>query len=495
MARQSQQFKDFTAGIQSDRYEFANGLGFIAGASVTEIPGSIVPTRRMDAMTESASTNDITDDVTSIIKYTGDSNYSLYAKGASDERIYGLNSTPAWTLVHTDANAGTDGQPLIVFGANMYWVSNTKLGKYEGSTTTWTDSFKSLKETSSNNNPAVVFAGKLYVATARYIATLDGDGTTWDDDALTLPLGSYIVDMRVWNDSLAIVTSLNGKTKLFIWDGTSDTYNEDFTIEELGVQWAFNFYNHLLLFFGNGKIYEYNGASINHIKSVTKYYPTSGYISYPGAVAIHDGDLLFALKTNHQIVNAYCGTYSLSRYDSSYPLALSLYSYTSNRLASNDFHTALYSDGQGTLYAAWAIYSGDAGIDKTSSNYRWTSYTVGPVYKAMSFVDTINHSLNEGSEMAVIGITLESNDPFTGNSNGTSSTIEVFTDPEDSGTWTSQGIIYNYNQQRTIWFNTPINCKFIKFRFAFSSADANNYANMSGYIPHFIPRGPAYLVN
>lgn len=476
-------FENFSLGAQTQKNKYLGGFAAMVNLNLIDEPGVLRLNYLMNVETEAASTNDITTTITDIEPYTGNASYTLYAIGGTGNRIYARNTSNVWTLVHDDANTGPGF--LRVFGSNLYWTSISKLGKYDG--TTWTDAFQSLSTSSFTPNPIEIFAGLLCVGNGRYIDTLDADGTTWTTAKVTLPLGVQIKDMRVWNEKLSILCSTadgTGRTLLFQWDGNTDgDYEEPIVVFDTTPRAIFNFNNHLMLW-TDSKIYEFNGASFDVFRS-----DIDG-MSGPGSITMHQGSLLFGADMDGRK-----GVFALSQVDANSPIILSLYTGTSQRNFTATIG-AIYSTGvPGSLQVAWSESSTFA-MDLQSATERWSSWLSGPAYTAIAFVDTILHDFGDPNiEKVVVGIKLHVAEPLAGtsNANGTGHTITVLTDPNRTGTFTEQRIVYKGTEENVQWFDTPIPCKVLQARLAFSWTNSGSiFANLKGYTLYYQKRGPLF---
>jgi len=491
-------FVDFKQGIQSDTDDYANGVDFMSGVNFTKDPNVFRSNVRMSVMTEAAATDDITTLITQFAMYNEGAGAIMY--GIGGQKIYGLSAftSGTWTRLHTDGNSVSNGS-IAVFGTNLYWSSNAKLGKYVGSTTTWTDSFKDLAVNDGSYHPLVNFAGKLMVGAGRYVATLDADGTTWDDTALTLPLNSRIFDMKVWNDRIAILVDvLTGKrvTKIYFWDGSSDTYNEEVTIDEPTPRALVDYFNHLMVFNRDGRIFEYDGASLNLVRSLPNVSPETGasLTVNPGGITIHNNDLLFGLTgTNSDFKD---GVWAFSRLDVTHPIALNYHTPTSNR-NQTDTIGAVFAASSGDLYLAWQ--SGAAyGVDvSNANNYLLSSWAAGPTHTPLSYIDTVHHSLGDRlQDVVIMGVEVHvaEKPAVVGLSTGLDSTVTIFTNPDKSGTYTEQDILYELNTwDKVHWFSTPVECRSMQLRLSLSNPVAGaGETNIRGYTIYYQERGPLF---
>lgn len=159
--------------------------------------------------------------------------YGIDAGGANlNSRVYRWqNNVPEWWWVSSIATSGI-GSHMAVYNNQLYYTTNNYLGYYDG-----TASYANYIQFSQANilpRPMKVFAGYLFVANGRYIDRYDG--TTYLGQKLALPIDFTIRSIEIFRDGMYISADNGQFSRIFIWDGSSPTYND--SINLLNEQYA-----------------------------------------------------------------------------------------------------------------------------------------------------------------------------------------------------------------------------------------------------------------
>lgn len=164
---------------------------------------------------------------------------SDFAYYPTQSQVYGADSsstgniwyykvaTAEWTVSAT-AGASYRIRNVTPYNGELFFTSATStagtangaLSKING--TTLTHGTQTGLYT-ADPMPMKVFNGSLYVANWRYVDKYDG--TTYVKQKLTLPTDFTIRSMEVAGEYLYIVADNEFSSSLFVWDGTSPTYN------------------------------------------------------------------------------------------------------------------------------------------------------------------------------------------------------------------------------------------------------------------------------
>lgn len=459
----------FWRGLAGDKT--TNQDGFIAsgkGITVANDPSCVQVSTKALVMDENA--NAINESIQWITDFNDGTYFLLALGGDGGDNIYGLKAADSkWYLAHNSGNTGYGGG-LAVFGANCYWASNTNLGKITGAGV-YTDSFQVLSATVSDQrgHPMKVFAGKLCVASGRFIDTLDADGATWTAPDLTLPLGSTIRAMDIFNDQLAILVDAGGKGKLFFWDGDSATYNETIDLQT-PIDDMIVFDNTIFIFSGftgtlankgeAGVIYTFNGASLDP----TFVIPQRGIPINFSSPIIHNNEILFGVDFNNSSFEN--GIYAIGRFSSSYPYALYPKYFSSNN-DNKDITTAMFSNTSNTTSTRNKLYT--AVRDVTGGTYLMDSYSPGQQYASGAYVATTQHDGGKPDAVkwwARVKVNLKSALAAT-------SSIAVSYKVDDASSWTSAGTITASNQNSPLDLPS-VNGRRIEFKFAFTVESSDN---------------------
>jgi hypothetical protein len=133
----------------------------------------------------------------------------------------------------------------------LHYIYGTKIGTYDFSSSFTADVFTGLE---SAPHPSVEFDGKRFIGNGRYVAKLSGATLTLQ--ALVLPIGYEVQDLKVYNNYMAVLAyknlgSLNVECKLFIWDTYSSAtqWQSEYLVPERAL--AMNIYKGDLALFGD----------------------------------------------------------------------------------------------------------------------------------------------------------------------------------------------------------------------------------------------------
>ena len=172
-------------------------------------------------------------------------------------KIYQRESDGTWSLLQTTTNSG--GQGMDVYDDYLYYTQDEQIGRYgplSGAVAFEDDWETGLEDTSDTNfAPVKAFKDGLAVGHGNKLAWYDG--SAWNDDALTLPPGLQIRSLEVLDEFLVIGTwrgtaiTDNEEGYIFLWDGSSTTFNFFKNIPEGGINALANSRNRLLSVVGS----------------------------------------------------------------------------------------------------------------------------------------------------------------------------------------------------------------------------------------------------
>lgn len=324
------------------------------------------------------------------------SEFCLYTNQETTGIIYGIDAntsariykwiagTPNWALDHSvSATSGTGvGNNMQAYGGNLYYTTGGNLGKLT-STATYDDSFQ-IGLTVTSPQPMKVFAGSLFIAHGQFVAKYDG--STFTLKKLTLPSDFVIRSMEVYRDGLYISadqsTQVGGYTRIFVWDGTSATFNDSFPLQNEFFAPSLQSAGGSLWLIGN------RGGDASTVPATGL---TPIYIFQPGSLP----DLLFELPLRRNAapgigapmcgVGTYQGGILLASSDAA---AGSLYTegsvsgvwYIGKDLTTGLFHASLYFDA-GASVIMGAIYSSGRTQTGTVAPVMYASTNNSSTYK------------------------------------------------------------------------------------------------------------------
>ena len=201
------------------------------------------------------------------------------------------------TFTNLGSISSSQGQGAEFFNDYVYLGGSAKAARYGpiSGSPTLTDPYATFASVQAETYlPMCTFINYLCVGNGRYLGTFDG--TTWTYNQLTLPLGYHIRCLvAITGKFLAIGTyqgsTLNstGNAKIFLWDGTSTTYNDIIEVNEGGINAMLFHQNNLYIWAGvHGNLYSWNGNLVK-LKKVPQI-GTGKYVEiFPGAVTVQNG--------------------------------------------------------------------------------------------------------------------------------------------------------------------------------------------------------------
>lgn len=195
------------------------------------IPGVMQSMRTISAGTEASGVSAVTGSISEFAEY----NTGAYAfEGTATPRLYFRNAG-TWTVSAdpgflTAANLGGVSE----FNNNLFVFQNAQVSRWNGSG--WTAAFGTLANSTAPHIGAKSFGANLFIPDGRVVSKIDST-PTFTASALTLPAGYTVVSMEIFGDRLFISAYKESVTRIFVWDGTSPTYQSfiDMPDESAGV--------------------------------------------------------------------------------------------------------------------------------------------------------------------------------------------------------------------------------------------------------------------
>ena len=406
---------NFFGGISdSPRKSSASEFQITKHFDIHTDPQRLIPYRSLETDTNDGSTA------------TGMKQYQirdfLYASKSS--RIYGLGrttggltkivyrddvGTPNWVLPSSSEGNGTVLNGCFVEfkdylwgfqGTNQLW----KWGLLSG-TPTITNSVTTVSTSiTSVANGVIAADANLYLAYNNVILRI-APGLTVTDSAKTVPDNYKITSMCNFGNYLAIaaapISPYNGVSKVFLWNLSSDLFQETIdwgegelrvieNVEGMLVGVTDRYLNNAS---GAGKgsmiIQVYSGGSAQVVKEVFTSKLTG--ISIPQSKALKNNRLFFAAKifTNATGTEYNEGIWSFGRKNVNYPFTLTL-----DIIDENVNTSGIQAFGLAANYF-FIAHSADGSIDKTddTSAYNFTSIYEGQIFDLGDVTTT--HRLNE----------------------------------------------------------------------------------------------------
>jgi hypothetical protein len=297
-------------------------------------------------------------------------------------------STPATS----EGNGAVQNGCLVEYKAFLFGFQGTnQIFKWEIATNTITNSASTTGVSITSIAQGLVFNDYLYLPYNNKIWRAT-DATTFSDAYLTLPTNFKITSLTAYGSYIAIacapISTFNGNSKVFLWNGTSTEVQESIdwgegelrileTIEGILVGVTDRYLNNST---GAGKgsmiiqTFESNAPGV--VKEVFTQALTNKTI--PLSKAVKNNRLFFACKimTNSAGTEYNEGIWSFGRKNVNYPFALNL-----DIIDENITTSGIQSFGTAGNYF-FIAHSGDGSIDKTNdaSTYAFTS-----IYESVIF--------------------------------------------------------------------------------------------------------------
>lgn len=354
-------------------------------------PNRLTPYRSLEADTNDGSSS------------TGMKQYAVkdFLYHSSSAKLFGLGQTAGgltkivykadattgnWTLPATsEGNGVVQNGCLVEYKDCLFGFQGTnQIWKWTIATTTITNSASTTGSTLTSVAQGLVFNDYLYLPYNNKIWRAT-DATTFSDAYLTLPTNFKITSLTAYGRYIAIacapISTFNGNSKVFLWDGTSTEVQEALdwgegelrvleTIEGILVGVTDRYLNNST---GAGRgsmivqIYESNSPNV--VKEVFTQALTGKTI--PLSKAVKNNRLFWSAKimTNSTGTTYNEGIWSFGRKNVNYPFALNL-----DIIDENVDTDGIQAFGTASNYF-FITHSGDGSIDKTNDavTYAFTS--------------------------------------------------------------------------------------------------------------------------
>jgi len=259
-----------------------------------------------------------------------ETNKYFYSEGG---KIYQETSGGTWSLLKTVTN--TNGQGLEIQNDYLYYIQNTKIGRYGPLSTgpSWDDSWQTgLNDTSTTKfAPIKAFGAGFAVGHGNNVGWWDG--STWTGTKLTLPPGLNVRSIEIIDEFIAIGTwrgtAINTSEEgfLFFWDGVSDTYNFFTSIPEGACNTLVNSKNRLMSIVGSSGSLLMGYRPFEKIQEIPKMTIGEYLEVYPGAITNWRNKTHIGISGTTDTANLIQGVYIWGSKSQKYPEGLN-YGYT-----------------------------------------------------------------------------------------------------------------------------------------------------------------------
>lgn len=312
-------------------------------------------------------------------------NGRTYWFSSTTGKIWERASDGTWTLVFTTTAAAGEVKCLGAFEYQgyIYWATQSRLHRIlatdaEGASE-WTANaalnWATFSATDASFHPMIELNLVLYIGDGKYVAQVDAGVFTADALDISSPLrikslGKIKTDLLI---GTYVDNSVN-KTSIYRWDTYSPSFSVGDEIDEVGINAFIPGDNVVFVQAGlAGRIYVYNGESLELYKTIPGDYSTSKTaIVHPGSVG-KIGEEIFIGLSNVSNNPADEGVYRLGRHDRNYDWILDLPYPISERSGGAFVLTGIEIGAvavvAGRLFVAWKNGS-SYGVDAVDTSYK-----------------------------------------------------------------------------------------------------------------------------
>lgn len=328
-------------------------------------------------------------------------NTNIYSYDTSGN-IYSTTASGTTTLLRTVSSS--KGQGFELHGSTgsdyLYYVQNTQVGRYGplSGSPAFTDNWQTgLTDTSAIGfAPAKAFKEGIAIGHGNKMAWWDG--SVWTLAKLTLPPGMNIRCFEVIDEYLAIGTyrSVSGAITdsdegyIFLWDGSSITFNFFVSVPDGAVNSMLNSRNRLLINAGTSGIIYLKSTTYLNMTPFQKAHqlpklPLGNYVEvYPGAMTNWKGLSYIGFGANTDSSAIYQGLYAWGQKSDRYPECLNYcFPISTGTVNSTSLKIGAVQGVGNNCYIGWRD-GANYGIDKLVNN--GTPYTSG-TWESLIFDD------------------------------------------------------------------------------------------------------------
>src|SRR3990167_2193536 len=241
-----------------------------------------------------------------------------------------------------------------------------------------------LLTTLNGLHPVIEFLQYICIGNGRYltvwepISQSDPSNTEWDRHRLTFPPGYEVTSLGLYNEFLAIACEKRSSSstnefqdgKIFLWDGTSNTYNFPISVPE-GSPYSLFSHKNTLYWFAGGRWWAWAGGQPVPLFQMPntdfEFTDRETYmVNYPQMMTVRNNILVggFPSETNSQAIEH--GVYSFGSRNKNYPdsFGLSYSMSTGSRVydGSNALRLGVVTSLGDKLFISWRDDSQSAGL-------------------------------------------------------------------------------------------------------------------------------------
>ena len=322
MANQILVVNQFSGGISdAEKTGVQGSFGFGQKLKITDDPNQIT----VQPATTKVSASVATDLIKWIVPAIPDES-KIYYYGDSG-KIYRSN-TDGTSFEELRAVAASNGQGMWLHNGFIYYTQNTQVGRYNISTTTFTDNWQTgLDDTSTSKfAPGIPFLAGFVVGHGNKVGWFDG--STWTTAKLTLPPGVRVRSLELINDYVAIGTwrgtaiTDTEEGYVFFWDGTASTFNFPVATQGGGINTMLNSRNRMLSVIGGNGLLMQGYEPFNKLQAIPKLTLDKYVEVFPGAMSNWRGLAHIGVSGNTDSTTVVQGVYQWGSKSSRYPEAL-----------------------------------------------------------------------------------------------------------------------------------------------------------------------------
>ncbi len=403
-------------------------------------------------------TNVFTDLVKWFVRDDNEATYKYWALGDTGNLYKCATIDGTWAL---DSNVGGHGNGLAVYNGERFYCTDTQLVGNKGTIQTL--------DSDVNWHPMVVYNGCLFIGVGDNLSKLETDGVFTShagklvpiDDLI--PVGYNIKSLDIYGNRIVIGTwrgtSLidEADSIMFTWDGTSNTPDQSYYLQECGMNALISWENILLNFAGTaGNVYAFNNAFLDNTKQIPNVYPDVGDYVYvnPGSVAQHNGKILAGFSIGSG--SALGGVYTLGRKTEDLPFAITL----SHPISTGNTAVligSVFAGGSNKFLVSWKDGT-SYGVDCLDNSAKY----------AMGYMETQKYEIAATNYQNIVKGVEFTAEPMVDN---TSITIKYKAD--DATSWTTVSLtVSSANQSDIIYF--PFRAKVAQFKFELNCSGNNS---------------------
>lgn len=340
---------------------------------------------------------------TAIDMYMQDSNARVWFRYSTSAQFWVLlkGNTVTGAGADTGGSSVNSGEGLAMWKNFLFAFRSTSIDVYNLATPGWTNSWKSTGSVDvgdhvpfvSKDNKLYFYADKVtgvkaYVGSIKQETTFDpATSSTYTYNATALDVPHDITALSDFNDKIMVGTISN---KIYLWDGTSTSFDDPVTLLEERT-YALKDLNNVLYISAGEKsnIYKTYGTTVeNFVDPSDELFQGIQYSVRAIGLALESNDLLFVTSGGNADV---CGIFASDLKTGAYHL---LYEFSQgfilSGIAQNAFFTLSSATANSTIFAGYS-YGGVTFIDTnsffgfSSTSTRYRSYVISPLYEVGTF--------------------------------------------------------------------------------------------------------------